>query len=103
MSQKKYDIFLCSKSVKKEVLNRIEKFNLNTYKLCERAGVPYNQFQAWCNDTDPRHRGSQIINHEGLLAICEVVGIEPRVLIVLKKDFTPDPSLKMGREKWHKQ
>ena len=91
---KKYDIVLSSKELKRAVIDRINNNQVNTFKLCERAGISYKRFQSWTNDTDPRHKGSSIINHEDLLAICGLIGIEPRLMVVLKKEYVIEKRIK---------
>lgn len=93
-SEKKYDMVLGSKELKKAVLGRIEENQINTYRLCERSGANYKRFQAWMNDTNPRDGGTAIINHEQLIATCTILGIEPRLLIVMKKNYEVDKYLK---------
>ena len=93
-SEKRYDMVLGSKELKKAVTGRITDNQINVYRLCERSGANYKRFQAWLNDTNPRDGGTLIINHEQLIATCTLLGIEPRLLVVMKKDFKVEKELK---------
>lgn len=83
-----------SKELKKAVVQRIDNNQVNIYRLCEKSGANYARFQTWMNDADPRHKSTSTISQEHLIAVCGTLGIEPRLLIVLKKGYEADPYIK---------